>query len=69
MRGMSATRPTPYERYLPWRRWVEVGFWVGMTAVNAIANSYTVVVDIRKNDLPYATWEPVVWDMRPEHCP
>ena len=28
MRGMSANRPTPYERYLPWRRWVEPGFWV-----------------------------------------
>ena len=62
MRGMSATRPTPYERYLPWRRWVEVGFWVGLTVVNAVANSYTVVTDIRKNDLPYATWEPVVWE-------
>ena len=62
MRGMSATRPTPYERYLPWRRWVEVGFWVGLTVVNAVANSYTVVTDIRKNDLAYATWEPVVWE-------
>ena len=62
MRGMSTPRPTPYERYLPWRRWVEVGFWVGMTVVNAVANSYTVVTDIRKNALAYATWEPVVWE-------
>jgi hypothetical protein len=62
MRGMSARRPTPYERYLPWRRWVEVGFWVGLTVLNAVANSYTVITDIRKNDLPYATWEPVVWE-------
>ena len=69
MRGMSATTPWPYARYLPWRRWVEVGFWVGLTVVNAVANSYTVVTDIRKNDLAYATWEPVVWDTRPERCP
>ena len=59
---MSVTRPTPYERYLPWRRWVEVGYWVGMTAINAAGNSYTVASDIDKNGLPYAPWEPVVWE-------
>ena len=58
----TASRPTPYERYLPWRRGFEVGYWVVLTAVNAIGNSYTVARDILKSGLPYAPWEAVVWE-------
>ncbi|HRF83097.1 MAG: LytTR family transcriptional regulator [Xanthomonadales bacterium] len=66
MRRMPAIRPTLYERYAPWRRWVEVGFWIALTVVNATANSYVVIVDIGNNDLPYASWQPVVWEWSSE---
>lgn len=65
MRAMSAPS-TPardaYQRYLPWRRSVEVGFWVVLTLFNAVANSVTVWWDVRRTGLDYASWEPVVWE-------
>lgn len=59
---MSTTIESGYERYLPWRRWVEIGFWVGITLFNAAANSITVLIDVRRSGLDYADWEPVVWE-------
>ncbi len=60
---MSSATPTAYERYLPWRRLVEVGFWVGFLLVNVTANSITVVMDVRRVGLDaIASWEPVVWE-------
>lgn len=53
---------TAYERYLPWRRWFEVGFWVFLTLFNAAANTITVLIDIRNSGLGYAAWEPAVWE-------
>ncbi|WP_119718182.1 LytTR family DNA-binding domain-containing protein [Cognatilysobacter tabacisoli] len=51
-----------YERYLPWKRTVEIGYWVVLTLINAIGNSITVAMDVRRVDLDFATWEPVVWE-------
>jgi hypothetical protein len=44
------------------RRGLEVGFWVALTLVNALANSLTVWWDVRRLDLGFAAWEPVVWE-------
>ena len=54
--------PTAYERYAPWRRWVEVGGWGLLVLFNALANSATVLMDVRKSGLAFAGWEPVVWE-------
>lgn len=51
-----------YERYLPWRRWVEAGFWVALTAANGIANSLTTLMELRRGDSGIHAWEPVVWE-------
>ncbi len=51
-----------YERYRPWKRWFEVGFWVVMTLFNAVANSITTWLDIRRSHLGTAPWEPIVWE-------
>src|SRR5579871_6252755 len=59
---MNAPTPTIYERFLPWKRWFEIGYWVVMTLFNAIANSATMWVDIRRAHLNSAPWEPVVWE-------
>ena len=53
---------TAYERYLPWRRWFEAGFWVATSTINAVANSITVNMDVDKTGLGFAPWEPVVWE-------
>lgn len=58
------TRATPaYERYLPWKRTVEVGYWLGLTLVNAVANSITVLMDVRRAELTFADWEPAAWEV------
>jgi len=59
---MQASSPTAYERLLPWKRMVEVGFWVVYIAWNASFNSITVLMDVHKSSLAFADWEPVVWE-------
>lgn len=51
-----------YRRYLPWKRTVEVGFWVFSMLSNAITNSITAVMDVRRAGLGFSDWEPVVWE-------
>jgi len=53
---------TLLDRYLPWRRWFEVGFWVVNLLLNAILNSVITVLDIERVHLDFARWEPVVWE-------
>lgn len=58
--------PDPYQthldRYLPWRRHFEVGFWVGSLLFGATVNSVIAWFDIQRAQLPFAVWEPVVWE-------
>jgi len=58
----QAAGQSAYERYLPWRPWVEIGFWLAVTLFNAVVNSITVLMDVRRIGLDYAGWEPVVWE-------
>lgn len=53
---------TLLDRYLPWRRWFEVGFWVVNLLINAVLNSIITVLDIERVHLDFARWEPVVWE-------
>jgi hypothetical protein len=49
---------------LYWRhpRWFEVGFWVALTVVNAIANSRVAQMDIARAGLGFEDWKPVLWE-------
>lgn len=58
----SAPARTAYERYLPWKHTAEVAFWVLLTLLNGIANSLTMLIDLRRSDLDFADWEPAVWE-------
>lgn len=49
-------------RYLPWRRWFEVGFWVVHFLFAAAVNSVIVNLDVSRAQLGFAVWEPVVWE-------
>lgn len=65
MRAMPAppARPaTPYERYLPWKRTVEIGFWLAILVANTVGNSITVLMDARRAGLGTEAWEPWVWE-------
>ena len=59
---MDTAVKTPWERYRPWRRWVETGFWVSITLFNAVANSVTVLMDLRALNTDVSIWEPLAWE-------
>jgi hypothetical protein len=48
--------------YLPWRRPFEIGFWVVSFLFGAAINSLIVWLDVQRVHLPFAVWEPVVWE-------
>jgi hypothetical protein len=50
------------ERYRPWRRLVEVGFWVASMLMGAILDSVTVLLDVERVHLDFAAWQPVTWE-------
>lgn len=51
-----------YERYLPWKRWVEIGFWGAMIGANCVGNSITTLMDLRRMGSGVRAWEPAVWE-------
>lgn len=59
---MNSSSRSVYERILPRKRQIEIGFWVVYLLSNATISSITVIMDIRKAGLHYADWEPVVWE-------
>ena len=61
---MSEPAPDLWQRYQPYRRVVEVGFWVVLHVANAVGNSLTSAMDIRRVglDARFAAWEPSVWE-------
>ncbi|PNS08088.1 LytTR family DNA-binding domain-containing protein [Solilutibacter silvestris] len=54
---MESGPTTFYQRYLPWRRSFETGFWIIQFLVSAIANSITVGVDAQRLQLALAPWQ------------
>lgn len=64
MNAARTARPTDaYQRYQPWRRWVEVGFCLVFVAANAAGNSVTTWMDLQRSGLDrYQAWEPAVWE-------
>ena len=66
MRGMqtaaSIASTNAWDRFGPWRRTFEVGFWVATYCFNAIANSAVTWLDIQRAGLDFEAWEPAVWE-------
>jgi hypothetical protein len=63
---MSLAPTTPsttfWDRYQPWRRIFELGFWPVFLTINAIANSITQLMDSRRDGPGLDYWEPIVWE-------
>ncbi len=54
---------TSYQRFQPWRRSFEIGYWLLLTLVNGAANSTTVLMDVRRVGLGFEAWEPATWEL------
>jgi len=59
---MAGPRKDLYHRYEPIRRYVEVGFWIVVMALQALFNTTVAMVDARSRAVPRETWEIVVWE-------
>lgn len=59
---MHRPETSAYQRFLPWKRTFEIGFWLAITVMNAVFNSITVVMDVHRAGSGFADWEPVVWE-------
>jgi hypothetical protein len=50
------------QRYLPWRRYAEVGYWVLALLLGATINSVVAWFDVQRAHLDFAPWQPAVWE-------
>src|SRR6187455_3738265 len=51
-----------YQRYQPWRRGLEVGFWVINIAISATGNTITVGMEMSRAGLDFHPAEPAIWE-------
>lgn len=49
-------------RYLRWRRPFEVAYWVVGFLFSATVNSIIALMDVERAHLPFATWQPILWE-------
>lgn len=54
--------PTAWQRYRPWKRFAEIAFWVGGTAVSAIGNTITVTMELTRAGHAFHPAEPAIWE-------
>jgi hypothetical protein len=59
----AETPKNPYQRYLPYRRFAEVGFWVLVMTVQAVFNSAVAVIDAQRAGRDLPAWQPVSWEV------
>lgn len=50
------------DRYFRHRRWYEALLWSAYFLGEATANSITVSMDFRREQLHFASWEAIVWE-------
>ncbi len=60
---MSERKPFDLASYQPYRRPVEIGFWLLLATYNAVANTITTRIDISRVGANFASWEPMVWEV------
>jgi len=49
-------------RYLPYRRYFEVGFWVLNFLIIVCVNFVIVTLDLERAQLDFESWKPLVWE-------
>lgn len=63
MSASTGTPPTGAERYLAFRRPVEVGYWLLSCLLSAAGNTATAQIDVARAGLGYASWEVASWEV------
>jgi len=53
---------TPLQRYLAWRRPIEVAAWAALLLVNTAFNTAVATLDFQRMGHGSNLWEPVVWE-------
>ncbi len=51
------------ERYQPYRRQAEIGFWVLVLLMQVVFNSIVTWIDIGRSSMHIAFWQPLVWEL------
>ena len=64
----AARAATAYERYLPWKRWAEIAFWVVGAATSAVGNTITVTMEMTRAGLSFHPVEPAIWEWSSNLC-
>jgi len=59
---MNSNPVSLLERYQPYRRFVEIGFWIANYCLAATLNSVTVLLDFNRAKLSVETWQPIIWE-------
>ncbi|MEJ7687694.1 MAG: LytTR family DNA-binding domain-containing protein [Variovorax sp.] len=63
---MAALRDTSknlFERYQPYRRRAEIGFWIVVMSLQAVFNTVVALIDARHATPGLPTWQPVTWEL------
>ena len=59
---MNSPTPSLLDRYQPYRRLFETGFWICNYCFSAVLDSAIVLLDFQRAGLPVVPWHPVVWE-------
>lgn len=55
-------KPSLYERYQPWRRIAEPGFWIVLMLIQFAVNTEVVILDLQRSAMPIPDWKPATWE-------
>lgn len=59
---MASAPDTALQRYLRWRRPIEIALWGTLIAINTVFNTAVATLDLRRSGHPFDAWEPAVWE-------
>lgn len=60
---MHLTRPNLFERYRPFRRRAELGFWVGVLLLQVVFSIAVAAIDVRASGRAVAFWQVLSWEL------
>ncbi len=61
--GTGGSGSSLLDRYQPWRRIVEPGFWVLLMSIQLVVNSEVAILDVHRAQPDFPDWKPVVWEL------
>ena len=59
----AAPQPSLFDRYQPYRRWAEPGFWIVVYAMQATINSMVAIMDNARDHTGFEHWQLASWEV------